>query len=298
MNMSSQQSKPEDLSLEELEKIQRYQQHKSQMEGGEPDYSERHKRTAIDHARDLAYGVGKSAIAIPELINKMAPQSLSDKVLESHGKNVPHPMDSLFEQLNSQLKKVESPYKSPIGEAEKVLGGLLAPVGVGGRVALETEAVQNALRRIPSLTKRGMGRGYAPASASASEEGVSGLSHPGHLVDQTRQFLEHNHVLVGDRLRQAIHGGYEGAMDIKGLLGELSRSLGEGSQRTTARLLSKDWERSLSNALERGGFHRTDELTRHANEHYARSAAFRKIAKIGLGGVAGIKGLDILRRML
>lgn len=248
------------------------------------DYSNQDKRGVFDSLRDTGYGLVKGVVGGLDALRS----PLDKKFIESQGGKEP--------DINQQLNKIKSPYPSPAGEVLQKVGEY-APLALGGLNALRgTEAVQGALRGLPSLTKKGMSRPYIRAAETATEEGVSGLQHPESLVNQTRDFLQSQNVPSGTRLERAASGEYEGTNDIKNVLGQLSRSLPFNSgEKIGAQNLHADWINSLLRGLEEGGFTKTHEATKHAQEHYAKSAKLRS-ALTGLASHAS--GYSTLRAIL
>lgn len=251
------------------------------------DYSQQYKRNIGDTLRDVAYG----AIHGPWEAGKLGGNILTGGNLEKlpgYKQYIPF--------MEKMIESVKSPYASPAGDIAQTVGEFAPAVLGGAAEARAIPAVRAAIRRIPSITRRGMERPYAEALRTAAEEGVGGLAHPPELAQQTEQFLQSQNVPMGTRLERALSGEYGGGIDVKNTLGQLSRSLPFNSgERIGAQNLRADWMNSLLRELERGGFHRTHQATRHAEEHYARSARLRE----ALGALARHgSGLTTLRGLL
>jgi len=93
-------------------------------------------------------------------------------------------------------------------------------------------------------------------------------------------------------LQRMLEGEHRGARQVRTTLGQLSRdrSLPGGAQ-IGAQNLHADLGNSILDELQRGGFHRTYEDARHADEHYRRSARLRELLTEGLRHVSGLSSL-------
>ena len=252
-----------------------------------PDYSQQTKRGLSDSLRDLGYGLTKGVVGGLNALRS----PLDDKFIQALGKKAP--------DVNEVIDKIKSPYPSPGGNALQKAGEYGPMLLSALNLARSAPAIEVAIGRIPSITRRGMERPYAQAARTAVEENVGGLQHPPELMQQTREFLESQNVPMGNRLERMLSGEYGGARETRSTLGQLSRSLPFNSgERVGAGNLHADVGRSTLSELERLGFPRTHAATRHADEHYARSQRLRSLLTDAFRHVSGLSTLRTILRHL